>query len=123
MECGNDAIGLGLGVAALAQMHAKTKGGYTTTNGGPLILRRLDQDACEHHFGNVRLASKHGAVTSTLAKTCQMASSAHRLSGIPKGNGRDCRLGEQCTGIIAVDLRKHKPSAADIERESIAVAW
>jgi len=47
MECGNDAIGIGLGVAALAKMYAV----QSNTDGGPLILRRLDQDPCEHHFG------------------------------------------------------------------------
>jgi len=118
MECGNDAIGIGLGVAALAKMYAA----QSNTDGGPLILRRLDQDPCEHHFGHIRQASGHCAVTTGLTTKCQMTSSAIRFARIPKGNAGDA-CPRDAVGSSSIDLRTNKPSREAVRRETSRTTW
>ena len=113
---GDEAIELGLAVAALAALHAETPG-------GPIICKRLDQDCCEHHFANTRLSSGHGSTDVTAVQRALMASAAFRVQrGAAKGNARASPADP--TALRApIDLRDHMPTKEDIERESARLDW
>ena len=110
-ETGEDCIALGLGVAALAALHASTD--------NCLILRRLDQDKCEHHFANVRDLGAHGTVTVAVAKAAEMNSQHQRLAKVnKKSNARGSPAADVVAGKT-FDGRLHKPTSADKIRDSL----
>ena len=114
-EAGDDCSNIGIAVAALASLHAETEG-------GPIILRRLDQDCCEHHFGNVRQRGGHGGVTSDVAKGAQMASSCVRFAKLGKSNSRGARASSTASEMV-MDPRNYMPTSVDKLRESKPVCW
>ncbi len=109
-ETGKDCIALGVGVAALAALHARCD--------RCLILRRLDQDKCEHHFANVRERGAHGAVTVAVAKSAEMRSQTQRLATAVKGNARGSPADKVLAGKM-FDPRQHMPTSEDIVRDSL----
>ena len=115
-EAGSDFIGIGLGVAALAALHAESIG-------GPIILRRLDQDCCEHHFANLRQRAGHGKVDVGLAKQGEMMSTSLRLTAHAKSNSRGVPPDTTEPAPI-LDLRLYaKMGKKHQKRESEGVTW
>jgi len=114
MESGQDCINVGLGAAAIAALHADT--------GAPVVLRRLDQDNCEHHFGNVRQRGGHGGVNTGTCKGAQQASSANRLHKTHrKSNSRGA--GEAETSDRVMDLRNYPVSERNKVMEAGRLTW
>ena len=114
-ETGNDCIALGLGVAALAALHARSD--------RCLILRRLDQDKCENHFANVRARGGQGHVTVATAKSAEMRSQHQRLARAHiKSNSRGAPAADGVAGET-FDPRKHRPTADDKIRDSVLVTY
>ena len=114
-ETGNDCIALGLGVAALAALHARSD--------RCLILRRLDQDKCENHFANVRARGGQGHATVATAKSAEMRSQHQRLARAHiKSNSRGAPAADAVAGET-FDPRKHRPTADDKIRDSVLVTY
>lgn len=113
-ETGRDCIALGLGVAALAALHAQSD--------RCLILRRLDQDKCEHHFANVRERGAHGAVTVAVAKSAEMRSHTQRLARAVKGNARGAPADSVVAGKM-FDPRQYTPTSEDKIRDSLSLTY
>ena len=84
-----------------------------------LILRRVDQDKCEHHFANVRDLGAHGTVTVAVAKAAEMNSQHQRLAKVnKKSNARGSPAADVVAGKT-FDGRLHKPTSADKIRDSL----
>ena len=111
-EAGNDTVLLGLAVAAVARLHASAT--------CRLILRRLDQDPCEHHFANVRQLGGHGGVDVAVAKRAQMVGQAMRMSRGAKTNGAGAPK-DEATPRLLFDIRDYMPLPEDRRRESLRV--
>ena len=108
-EAGDDAIGVGLGVAALAAMHARPD--------FKLRLRRLDQDCAENHFANLRHRAKHNGCTSDVCKAGQQAANVNRFGKSVKSNASGAAPAPMATSRV-FDQRTYKPTKEDKQRES-----
>ena len=110
-EAGADAIAMGLGVAALASLHARQD--------FVLLLRRLDQDCAENHFANVRRRGGNNGATTDTAKAAQQAANVNRFAKCGKShtNTRGAEPDPIATSMV-FDQREYMPSDADKMRES-----
>ena len=113
-EAGADAIAVGLGVAALARLHAKPD--------FPLCLRRLDQDCAENHFANVRHKAGNSTATTDTAKLAGQEANVNRFAKSGKSNTRGAEPDSMATQMM-FDQREYIPSDSDKARESPRVNW
>ena len=113
-EAGEDAIVVGLGVAALARLHAMAD--------FPLCLRRLDQDCAENHFANVRHKAGSSSATTDTCKLAGQEANVSRFAKSGKSNTAGAEPDPVATDML-FDQRDYVPSASDKARESLHVFY